>query len=193
MPDVFISYASRDASVAREVASALANAGVTAFVAESDILPGQSWTEAILRAITSSQVFVLILTKSANESRQVIREVELAENNGLTICPYLIGQVHPVGALEYLVGSRQWIDGNDEGSVHVLVTAVQSALTAQPTAALSPAESLRPRSTATLSPVRSLPPRCGVGSGTSSPEDSQTTRPHRFHQGRRLRRRARSG
>ena len=59
MPDVFIWDASRDASVAREVAAALANAGVTAFVAESDLLPGQSWAEAILRAITSSQVFVL--------------------------------------------------------------------------------------------------------------------------------------
>ena len=55
-----------------------------------DISPGAEWGEAIIEAVDSARVMVLIFSSNTNESRQVRREVERAVGQGVTIMPIRI-------------------------------------------------------------------------------------------------------
>ena len=103
MPDVYLSHTSRDSEAARQIADALEREGVTCFLAPRDIAVGVEYGTAILSAITSSRVLVVLLSESANQSRQVDREVQTAANNGLPIIPYRIEDVSPRGSLVYFL------------------------------------------------------------------------------------------
>jgi hypothetical protein len=50
-PDVFISYASPDVAVADAVCAALEHGGLSCWVAPRDVLPGDFYADAIVRAI----------------------------------------------------------------------------------------------------------------------------------------------
>lgn len=63
-PQVFISYASADKAVADVVCVALENAGITVWIAPRDIKPGTDFPAAIVEAVNSVRV-LLILTDSA--------------------------------------------------------------------------------------------------------------------------------
>ena len=58
-PDVFISYASPDSAVADAVCAALERDGVTCWVAPRDVIPGEFYGDAIVRAIDAATAVVL--------------------------------------------------------------------------------------------------------------------------------------
>jgi hypothetical protein len=67
-PDVFISYASPDRSVADGVCGALERAGMACWIAPRDVTPGEFYAEAIVRAIDAAKVMVLVLSQDAAAS-----------------------------------------------------------------------------------------------------------------------------
>ena len=73
--DVFISYASRDKSIAEAVCATLESKHIPCWIAPRDVLPGTEWAEAIVDAIDSSRALVLVLSDASNTSPQVIREI----------------------------------------------------------------------------------------------------------------------
>src|SRR5437762_13958361 len=81
--DVFISYSSRDTHTAQAICSALEAAGLSCWIAPRNILPGQTWSEAIMDGINGCQIMVLLYTSASNASPQVLREVERAVSKGL--------------------------------------------------------------------------------------------------------------
>jgi hypothetical protein len=72
-PDVFISYASPDVAVADAVCTALERGGVTCWVAPRDVLPGDFYADAIVRAIDVSKAIIIVLSQSAVASPHVLR------------------------------------------------------------------------------------------------------------------------
>ena len=72
---VFISYASSDRAVADSVCAALERAGANCWIAPRDVTPGELYSEAIVHAIDSAKVVVLILSQNAAVSQHVLREV----------------------------------------------------------------------------------------------------------------------
>ena len=88
--DVFISYSSKDKTVADAVTAKLEALGVRCWVAPRDILPGRDWGEAIIDGIEESKVMVLVFSQHANESVQIKREVERSVNKGNPIIPFRI-------------------------------------------------------------------------------------------------------
>jgi tetratricopeptide (TPR) repeat protein len=108
--DVFISYSSRDKSTADAVCSTLEAARVRCWIAPRDVLPGDDWGGAIVRAIDRSRVMVLVFSASANESKQVRREVRRAFNKELTVIPFRVERVEPCDDLDYYLGSVHWLD-----------------------------------------------------------------------------------
>lgn len=109
-PQVFISCSSHDRQVGEAACAALEGRGLRCWIAPRDILPGRSWGEAIVEAISGCQVFVLIFSANANGSQQVLREVERAVNRGLAIVPFRIDDVVPAGSLEYFMSVPHWLD-----------------------------------------------------------------------------------
>src|SRR5437764_6933136 len=108
--DVFISYSSRDKSVADAVCAGLERAGVRCWIAPRDIEPGAEWSAAIIDAISASRVMIVIFSADANESVQVRREVERAVSKGLTIVPLRLEDVPLSKSLEYFMSTPHWLD-----------------------------------------------------------------------------------
>lgn len=108
--DVFLSYSSRDKLIADAVCSRLEQEKVRCWVAPRDIRPGEDWGNAIIRGITQSRMMVLIFSANANQSRQVLREVERAVSLGKTIIPFRIDESVPTGGMEYFMATLHWLD-----------------------------------------------------------------------------------
>ncbi|MDJ0740302.1 MAG: toll/interleukin-1 receptor domain-containing protein [Gammaproteobacteria bacterium] len=83
---VFISHASDDESFAGDIAAAIEGRGYRCWIAPRDIPPGTaSWAGAIADGVTGSRLLLVLLTGRAMASRQVLREIALADQHGLAL------------------------------------------------------------------------------------------------------------
>lgn len=107
---VFISHSSKDRKVARRICTALEDQGLTCWVADRDVSPGENFQEAIVRAIRAAKVMVLVFTDNANSSPEIKKELAIASRLSLTVIPARVENVAPSEAFEYELATRQWID-----------------------------------------------------------------------------------
>lgn len=107
---VFISYSSKDGAVANMVCALLEERGHRCWIAPRDIVPGKEWGESIIGGIKGATLFVLIFSRHANTSPQILREVERAVSHGLPIIPFRIEDVLPAGSMEYFMSVPHWFD-----------------------------------------------------------------------------------
>jgi hypothetical protein len=108
--DVFISYSSKDKITADAVCATLESHAIRCWIAPRDVKPGEEYAAALVRALHDSRVLVLVFSSGANQSPQVLREVERAVSRGLPILPFRIEDVPPSEAMEYYIASRHWLD-----------------------------------------------------------------------------------
>jgi hypothetical protein len=101
--DVFISYAEQDKSMAERLCDEWEAAGIDCWIAPRDIPPGDIRSDAITNALASCRFLVLVLSKNANNSRQVLWEIERALERGMSIAIIQTESVQPEGALSHLV------------------------------------------------------------------------------------------
>ena len=109
--DVYISYSNKDKLKADKVVTGLEKRGIKCWIAPRDLKPGMAWGAAIVEAIEASQLVVAILSKTANSSNHVIREIETAINNAIDVIPFRIEDAEVSGALAYFLSTAHWIDG----------------------------------------------------------------------------------
>jgi hypothetical protein len=74
------------------------------------VLPGVNYGEAIIEAINSSRLLVIVLSSASNGSPQVLREVERAVSKGIPVIPFRIEQVVPTKSMEYFLSAPHWLD-----------------------------------------------------------------------------------
>ena len=108
--DVFISYSHHDKPQADAVCATLEAKGIRCWIAPRDVVPGQEWGAAIVDAIRSSRVMVLVFSSHANASPQIRREVERAVSADSVLIPFRIEDVVPSESLEYFLGTPHWLD-----------------------------------------------------------------------------------
>jgi hypothetical protein len=108
--DVFISYSSRDREIATAVCATIEGWKIHCWIAPRDVVPGTHYGEALVEAIRSCKVMVLVFSASSNESPQVMREVERAVSANIPIIPFRIEAVRPTRSLEYFLSSPHWLD-----------------------------------------------------------------------------------
>ena len=108
--DVFISYSSKNKTVADAVVSDFEQNGIRCWYAPRDILPGQEWVTAIQEGIRSAKVFILLFTDESNASRQVMNEVALAFNAEKTIVPFKLTKQEMSDELGYYLTRVHWLD-----------------------------------------------------------------------------------
>ncbi len=99
--DVFISHSAKDKTIADAVCATLEARAIRCWIAPRDILPGHDWDTAIISAIKSSKVMVLVFPAHSNESAQVHREVKAAFSKGVTVVPLRLDDVALREKLEY--------------------------------------------------------------------------------------------
>lgn len=121
MREVFISYKSNDpelgnndGTVAKELCEALEAAGISCWIAPRDIEPGKRYGLAIMEAIKSCKVMLVVFSRYANESEHIATEVEKAFTRRIDIIPFNIDGTSPGLEMEYYLGRPQWIDAADD-------------------------------------------------------------------------------
>jgi len=108
---VFVSYSHHDNDIALGVVAALeAGGAVDVWIAPRDIVPGAEWAAAIIEAISTARVMVLIFSSHSNDSPQVRREIERAVHKRVPILPFRTEHVLPSKSLEYFLSAQQWLD-----------------------------------------------------------------------------------
>src|SRR3954464_537249 len=133
--DVFISYSSADKPAADAVCAALEAKRWRCWIAPRDVLAGSEWGGAIVEAIERSRLMVLVYSSHANQSQQVIREVERAVNKNLPLIPFRIDAAAPSKNMEYFLSASHWLDAMNapmEQHLEKLNNAVKALLTLQP-------------------------------------------------------------
>ena len=95
MHDVFISYSTIDLVPAETVRNVLESNQIPCWMAPRDIPAGSNYVKEIPAAIRNCQVFVLILSRNAQNSQWVLRELDAAVNCGKTILPFML-EDHPL-------------------------------------------------------------------------------------------------
>jgi hypothetical protein len=108
--DVFISHATGDAACGAAICRSLEAGGLKCWMAPRDILPGTDYSAAVVNAIERCRAVVLLLSRHANDSRWVHREVERAISRGKPVLTVRLEAIAPGEMLELLVSSSQWYD-----------------------------------------------------------------------------------
>ena len=129
--DVFISYSSKDKTIANAVCATLEKHEIRCWIAPRDVPPGLQYAAALVSAINDCKVFVLVFSKGSNASGQVLREVEEAVDNGIPIIPLRIEDFEPTEAMRFYIKSLHWLDAMTpplEQHLGKLVASVQALL-----------------------------------------------------------------
>jgi len=107
---IFISYSSKDETVAETICSTLEDRQLKCWIAVRDIDPGDNYQEAIVKAIRGAKLLVLILTKDSNSSNEIKNELALASQRQIEVVPVRVEDVQLSDALAYALATRQWIN-----------------------------------------------------------------------------------
>jgi len=123
---VFISYASQDAAVAERLCAALEAAGLPCWIAPRDVRAGESYAAAIVQAINSCRMLVLLLSQGAIESPHVLREVERACSKRRPVLSVRMNVAKLPPDLEYFLSANQWLDVSGRPIEQIVPAVVES-------------------------------------------------------------------
>ncbi len=129
---VFLSHASADRALVADVLASLESAGLRCWVSFRDMAAGEpSWAGAIVGAIANCALMVVIVSKHAVGSRQVLREVTIADSENIPLLPYCIDTTPLSNDLKYFFVTGQRLDATSisrDDALPTLVAAVRSRI-----------------------------------------------------------------
>jgi hypothetical protein len=113
---VFLSYSTTDRPLAETLLRRLESKGVSIWIAPRDIPPGSDYSEAIENALDSSSAVVALISQSANASRHVKAEIEIAFSRGKPLFPVRFEDIQPARGLSLFLNLGHWTDlfGSEE-------------------------------------------------------------------------------
>jgi TolB-like protein len=129
--DVFVSYASQDAAVANSVVEALERHSISCWIAPRDVIAGEFYADAIVHAIDTSRVLVLILSPHAVASPHILREVERASAKRHPVISLRIERAELPSGLEYFLNTSQWLDASNGETARALPKLIEAVRRAQ--------------------------------------------------------------
>ena len=118
--NIFISHSSVNAGLAQKLCKDIEDAGHKCFIAPRDIRLGHEYASEIVIGIDSSDVMVLLLSKEANESPHILREVERAVSKSIPIILYKLEEVELSKSMEYFLMTHQWINATEAGFAEIV-------------------------------------------------------------------------
>jgi hypothetical protein len=106
--DIFVSYRRSDRELVASIVRRLELRGVAVWY-DAEIEGGADWREVIVEALTDSSMLVIFFSEDANNSRQLKKELAVADSLGKPVAPILIEDTRPRGAYLYELADRHWI------------------------------------------------------------------------------------
>src|SRR4051794_30701312 len=104
---VFVSYSTRDLAVANSLKTNLQRAGAVPYIAQYSAVPGQSLSHAIGEAIDYCDLFLLLWSTNADESKWVPQEIGRAIAKGKPIMPVVL---HPGISLTGFIRDLKYLE-----------------------------------------------------------------------------------
>ena len=108
--DAFLSYSSRDKTIADAMCHYLEQRGLRCWIAPRDVRPGEDYAASIIDAIMASRALVVVFSANANHSEHIKNEVERAVSHGIVVVPFRTEDVQPSKTLELFLGAKHWLD-----------------------------------------------------------------------------------
>ena len=145
--DFFLSYRRADQAIARLLVEALQRRGVNIWW-DQMIEAGVDWRDAIVDNLVESQVLLILFSDECNDSKQLKKELALADDMDKNVVPILIEDTKPKGHFLYELASRNWIQihPHPERKIEELADKLM-AMTGAGVAASSPAATSAPAAT----------------------------------------------
>ena len=110
MGEIFLSYSRLDRQFADELSRGLTARGLEVWVDREEIEAGDAWRAAISEAIASCDAFLVLLSPNSVTSKNVAKELSIAESRDRHIVPVKCRQCEISPAMEYQLADLQWID-----------------------------------------------------------------------------------
>jgi hypothetical protein len=107
---IFVSYATKNQDMADRIVRGLEAAGLRCWISSRDLKLGMDYQASIVQALDSAAVVLLLLSRAANESLEVPKELSLAGERRKVVIPVRLEDVKPEGALAYQATNVQRID-----------------------------------------------------------------------------------
>ena len=104
---VFISYSSKDETLATALVESLEDAGLDAWYNKREIMPGDNWAEKIANGLKESNAMVVLVTPDALESDAVQSSISYALSDpafSKRLIPVIVGDSE-----DSLVDQMPWI------------------------------------------------------------------------------------
>lgn len=125
-PTLFVSHPSTKAETALHIERALHVRGVRCWIAPRDVEPGEQWDVSIRRAIAETDAMLVLFCADSERSRQVKRELILADQSNKAIIPMRLERIEPQ-ELSYHLADSQWIDWIEQRDEAIERIAVKAA------------------------------------------------------------------
>ncbi len=106
--DIFVSYRRSDRELVASVVRRLEARGVGVWY-DAEIEGGADWREQIVEALTESEMLTIFFSEDSNNSKQLKKELAVADLLGKPVVPILIEDTQPRGAYLYELADRNWI------------------------------------------------------------------------------------
>ena len=106
--DIFISYRRTDQAVARALVEQLEARGVKVWW-DQKIEGGEDWRDAIVAGLEAAEALVILFSEECNESKQLKKELAIADTLDKLVIPVLIEDTKPKGHYLYELAARNWI------------------------------------------------------------------------------------
>jgi len=126
--DIFISYSSKDKSIANQLVTQIEKAGFTCWIAPRNIEGGAEYSEVIEKAILKCKIFLLVFSEASSTSPWVKSELNIAFSENKYLIPYKTDATPLKGTMRLLLNDKHWIANNDNENkqIDLLLSAIQN-------------------------------------------------------------------
>ena len=121
---IFISHSSTDALIASKLCDLIEENGSQCFLAPRNIRSGFEYAAEIINGIDNSDAMLLLLSKNANTSPHILREIERAVSKSIPIIVYKLEEVELSKSMEYFLMTHQWLNA-DFGTHEQLLSCIE--------------------------------------------------------------------
>lgn len=106
---VFISYSSKNKTVADAVCHILEENGIPCWIAPRNVVPGEGFGGNIVKAIRQCSLMILIYSADSNRSSHVANEVDRAFSANKTIIPFAMDDTPMNDDFDYYLSRKHWL------------------------------------------------------------------------------------
>jgi hypothetical protein len=107
--DLFLSYSRTDQHIADRFFEIASAHGLKIWY-DRFIAGGHDWREKIVEALGQSRALVIFFSEASNGSKQLVKELAIADRTDKLVVPVLIQATEPKGAYLYEMAARNWIN-----------------------------------------------------------------------------------